>query len=113
MQEAVTRQIWHSDDTAGVVNQSFDGAGQGGSRPTGKVYSPEEAIIIQKALDAYTSGAAYSAFMDDRVGTLEIGKEADLAVPSQDIFAVATDAIGRTVVLTTWVGGKIVYQRAP
>jgi predicted amidohydrolase YtcJ len=45
----------------------------------------------------------------DRPGTLEPGKEVDLAVLSQDIFAVPHDEIGKTRVLTTMVGGKVVF----
>ena len=49
---------------------------------------------------------------DDHVGALEVGKKADLAVLSQDPFAVAPEALGKTRVLETWVGGKRVYERA-
>ena len=37
---------------------------------------------------AYTAGSAYAAVLDDRVGTLEVGKAADLVVLSQDLFSV-------------------------
>jgi predicted amidohydrolase YtcJ len=111
IQEAVTREIWHSDDTADIMNQPFDGAGQAGGRPTGKFYHPEERITVQQAVDAYTRQAAYAGFLDDRVGTLEPGKEADLAVLSQDIFNVPGDEIGKTSVVMTLVGGRIVYSQ--
>jgi hypothetical protein len=45
-----------------------------------------------------------------RVGTLEVGKLADLAVLSQDIFRADPLAIGKTRVTMTMVGGKIVYR---
>ena len=41
---------------------------------------------------------------------LVLGKLADLAVLSQDIFSVPPESIGKTRVVTTMVGGKIVYQ---
>jgi predicted amidohydrolase YtcJ len=113
IQEAVTREIWHSDDTAGLMNQAFDGAGQGGSKPTGKIYSPEERITVRQAVDAYTRDAAYSGFMDARVGSLAPGKEADLAVLSQDIFSVPAETIGKTTVIMTLVGGRTVYGNPP
>jgi predicted amidohydrolase YtcJ len=109
MQEAVTREIWQSDDTAGVMNQGFDGAAQAGARPTGKIYAPEERITVQQAVDAFTRGSAYAAFFDDRVGTLEPGKEADIAVLSQDIFTVPSNEIGKIRVVMTLVGGRAVY----
>ncbi len=65
------------------------------------------------AVRAYTEGSAYAAFSDKQVGTLEVGKLADLAVLSQDIFSVPPETIGKTRVVTTMVGGKIVYGAAP
>jgi len=46
------------------------------------------------------------------LATLEVGKLADLVVLSQDIFAVPPETIGKTRVVTTMVGGKIVYGAA-
>jgi predicted amidohydrolase YtcJ len=110
VQQAATRQIWHSDDTANVMGEPLDGAAQAGARPTGKIYSPQERITVEQAINAYTRGSAYAAFMDDRVGTLEPGKEADIAVLSQDVFGVAPEQISKTQVLMTLVGGKVVYE---
>jgi len=64
---------------------------------------------VEDAIKAYTQGSAYAAVADDKVGTLEVGKEADLAVLSQDPFAVPLEAIAQTRVLTTMVAGKVVY----
>jgi len=111
IQEAVTRSIWRagtggSDFPGGV----FDGAGQGGSVVTKDVYTPEERISVEQAVSAYTLGSAYARFSDDKLGTLEAGKEADLAVLSQDIFSAKPEEIGKAKVLTTMVGGKVVYE---
>ncbi len=65
------------------------------------------------AVRAYTRGSAFAALSDKQVGTLEAGKLADLAVLSQDIFTVPVDTIGKTHVVKTMVGGKIVYSAAP
>jgi predicted amidohydrolase YtcJ len=43
------------------------------------------------------------------IGTLEVGKEADLAVLSQDIFSIPHDRIAETHVVVTLVGGKTVF----
>jgi predicted amidohydrolase YtcJ len=48
--------------------------------------------------------------MEKEKGTLETGKLADLAVLSQDIFAVPSDDLRKTVSLLTVVGGKVVYD---
>jgi len=109
IQQSVTRQVWRSQDTANVAGESMDGAAQGGAVPTGAIYVPEERISVEEAVRAFTRGSAYAAFADDRVGTLEAGKLADLAVLSQDIFAVSPEEIGKTRVTLTIVGGKTVY----
>jgi len=109
IQEAVTRQIWKpvrgSDFPGGV----FDGAGQAGYLATKDVYTPDERITVEQAVNAYTQGSAYARFSEDKLGTLEVGKEADLAVLSQDIFSVKPQDISKTTVMTTMVAGKVVF----
>jgi predicted amidohydrolase YtcJ len=109
IQAAVTREIWHSDDTADIIDLPLVGAGQAGARPTGKTYTPQLRITVRQAVDAYTQASAYAAFADAQVGTLEAGKLADLAVLSQDIFTVPPKTLAKTTVVSTMVGGKTVY----
>ena len=110
IQEAVTRTIWRpgrgGNDFPGGV---FDGAGQGGTVPTKDSYAPEERLTVEQAVNAYTQGSSYARFSDDRIGTLEPGQEADLAVLSQDIFSVKPEDIGKAKVMLTMVGGKVVF----
>jgi predicted amidohydrolase YtcJ len=113
MQQTATRQVWRSADTANVASGPVDGAGQGGAAPTGAVYVPDERIPVIDAVRAYTQGSAYAAFSDKLVGTLDVGKLADLVVLSQDIFTVAPDTVGKTKVIMTLVGGKSVYGAPP
>jgi predicted amidohydrolase YtcJ len=110
IQQAVTRQVWRSPDTVNIPGVPLDGAAQGGAQATGAIYVPEEKITVEDAVRAFTHGSAYAAFSDDRVGTLEAGKLADLAVLSQDIFRADPLAIGKTRVTMTMVGGKIVFR---
>jgi predicted amidohydrolase YtcJ len=109
IQQATTRQVWRSADTANIPGEPLDGAAQAGALPTGAVYLPAEQITVEEALRAYTRGSAYAAFAEDKLGTLEVGKLADLAVLSQNIFAVSHESIGKTRVTMTVVGGNIVY----
>jgi predicted amidohydrolase YtcJ len=113
IQQAATRQVWKSADTANIAGEPLDGAGQAGAVITGAIYVPEERISVVDAVRAYTQGSAFAAFSDRQVGTLEVGKLADLAVLSQDIFSVPPESIGKTRVVTTMVGGKIVYDAPP
>jgi predicted amidohydrolase YtcJ len=109
IQEATTRQVWRSPDTAGIAGNPLDGAAQGGAVLTGAIYVPAERITVEDAVNAYTQGSAYAAVADDKLGTLEVGKEADLAVLSQDPFTVAHETIAQTRVLKTMLAGKVVY----
>jgi predicted amidohydrolase YtcJ len=75
--------------------------------------NPKEAITREQALIAFTRTAAYSEFAEDRLGTLEVGKLADLAVLTQDIFKVSNEQLPKTESVLTIVGGKIAYSRHP
>ena len=109
MQQVVRRTIWHSAAASAMVGGVFDGGGQGGAVPTLSSYVPEESITVEQAVNAYTLGSAYARFSEDRLGTLEAGKEADLAVLSQDIFSAAPADLAKTHAVMTMVGGKIVF----
>jgi hypothetical protein len=109
MQEAVTRQIWKPVSGSDFPGGVFDGAGQAGYLATNDVYTPEERITVEQAVNAYSQGSAYARFSEDKLGTLEVAKEADLAVLSQDIFSVKPEEISKTKVVTTMVGGKVVF----
>ncbi|MGA2921117.1 MAG: amidohydrolase [Candidatus Sulfotelmatobacter sp.] len=110
IQEAVTRTIWRpAQGGSDFPGGTFDGAGQAGAVPTKESYVPEERLTVEQAVNAYTQGSSYARFSDDRIGTLEVGREADLAVLSQDIFSIKPEEIGKTRVEMTMAGGKIVF----
>jgi hypothetical protein len=71
---------------------------------------PSEAITREQAVIAYTLTSAYAEFAEKEKGSLEPGKLADLAVLSQDIFAVPPSNLPKTTSVLTLVGGKIVYD---
>jgi len=71
---------------------------------------PSEAITRQQAVNAYTAGSAFAEFAEKRKGTISVGKFADLAVLSQDIFSVAPDALPGTGSVLTIMGGKIAFE---
>ncbi|MBI4623661.1 MAG: amidohydrolase [Verrucomicrobia bacterium] len=72
---------------------------------------PEEALTREQALRFYTINNAKLLFKEDRTGSLEPGKLADLAVLDTDLLTCPEDKIVGTQVLRTYVGGKLVYQR--
>jgi len=110
IQEAVTRQVWRAPNGKDFPGGNFDGAGQAGSVATKDMYVADERLSVEQAVSAYTQGSAYARFADQRVGTLEPGKEADLAVLSGDIFSVKPEEIGQNSVVMTMVGGKVVFE---
>jgi len=82
-------------------------------RPAGEAapWHPEQRLSVTETLSAYTSGVAYAAFAEGELGTVEVGKLADLVVLSRDITDPAEqDAIAETEVLLTMVGGRVVYE---
>jgi predicted amidohydrolase YtcJ len=74
---------------------------------------PEETPSRADALRFYTMGSAWVAHDEDKRGSLEIGKFADLAVLSQDYMTEPVEEIGKNASLLTMVGGKIVYAAGP
>lgn len=72
--------------------------------------APEERLTVEQAVTAYTKSSAYARFAEDKFGTLEAGKYADLVVLTQDIFSVPADTIGKTRAWMTMAGGKVVYK---
>jgi predicted amidohydrolase YtcJ len=72
--------------------------------------NPSEALTREQAIVAYTRGSAYAEHAERRKGTLAAGMLADLAVLSQDVFAVPTQALPATVSVLTVVGGRVVHD---
>jgi predicted amidohydrolase YtcJ len=80
-----------------------------GKHPDGWI--PEQKITIAEAVSAYTAGSAYAEFQEVEKGTIARGKLADLVILSDDIFSMSLASIKDVTVMTTIVGGKVVYER--
>lgn len=74
---------------------------------------PSEAMTREQVVTAYTVGSAYAEFAERQKGSLSVGKAADVAVLSQDIFSVPPDALPATRALLTIVDGRIVHDEMP
>jgi predicted amidohydrolase YtcJ len=72
---------------------------------------PGERLTRSQAIRAFTLDAAFAAFMEDMVGSLEVGKRADFIVLERDVMNVPAEQIPVVRVLETWVDGRRVFQR--
>jgi predicted amidohydrolase YtcJ len=72
-------------------------------------FLPEQRITLAQTIRAYTKGSAYVNHLDEVSGSIEIGKYADLAVVSQNLFAIDPAAISTASVELTMVGGLAVH----
>lgn len=75
--------------------------------------NPKERFTPAEALSCYTMGSAYAEFMEDKKGSITVGKYADLVVLSGDLTTVPRQQIKDLEVLMTVVDGKIVFEKAP
>ena len=78
--------------------------------PANGWYSSQK-LSREQALYGFTLGAAYAAFQEQQLGSLEVGKFADFVVLSKDIMEIPVSNIPETQVLATYVNGKAVFQR--
>ena len=78
--------------------------------PAGGFY-PDQRLTLEEELAGYTRNGAYAEFMEKKVGSIESGKLADVIVLDQDLFKIPAGEVGKTKVLLTVVGGKIVWRR--
>jgi predicted amidohydrolase YtcJ len=78
-----------------------------------KLQSDRNLLDRTEALRLYTSGGAWVSSEEEKKGTLEAGKLADLVVLSADYFSIAEDEIKNLEAVMTVVGGKVVYGAGP
>ncbi len=89
---------------AAVTRATLDG-----KNPNG--WFPEQKLTVPEAIEAYTMGSAYAEFQDREKGSVTPGKLADMVILSDDIFSIDPVNIRDVKVLSTIVGGKIVFTR--
>ena len=70
----------------------------------------DEVLTLEESLRAYTIDAAYQLRLEDKIGSLEVGKRADLIVLDRDIFELMPDEIWDTQVLGTMMNGSFVHR---
>ncbi|QSE96088.1 amidohydrolase [Fulvivirga lutea] len=88
---------------ASVTRKTLAGTPEGG-------YEPTQKMTREEALKSYTINAAYGAFQEDALGSIEVGKLADFTVFDKDIMTIPEDEILKTKVIKTIFGGEVVYE---
>jgi predicted amidohydrolase YtcJ len=89
---------------AAVTRRTLDGKNPGG-------WVPSQKISVEEALRAYTIDAAYAAFDESRIGSIEPGKLADMVVLEQNPFDLSPEKLNTVPIAATIVGGKVVYRK--
>jgi hypothetical protein len=90
---------------AAISRQGADGQPAGG-------WQPQERLTLAQALTAYTAGAAYAMFAEDRLGRIGPGKKADFLFIDRDPTTASPDALRQTKVLETWINGQQAWSAA-
>ena len=69
-----------------------------------------EAVDIHVALRSYTAWGSRQMFLENKIGTLEVGKKADIAIWDRDLYAIPADQIKDLKCLMTLLDGEVVYS---
>ena len=88
---------------AAVTRKTLSGQPEGG-------WFPQEKLTIEEAIQAYTLNTAYAGFEEHMKGSLTVGKLSDFVVLSDNLLTMNPDDIKDVTVVTTVVGGKVVYS---
>jgi len=78
-----------------------------------QVMVARQRLSLEDAIKASTINGAYQMHMEDEIGSIEVGKKADLVVLGQDLFAVDTYAIHQVPVLLTLMDGVARHDALP
>jgi len=71
---------------------------------------PAERVSVAKMIESFTINGAYAAFLEDEIGSIEVGKKADFIVLDQDILQIAPRDIHTASVILTYFEGREVYR---
>ncbi len=74
-------------------------------------FGTAESVDVHTALKAVTIWAAHQMFLEKKIGSIEVGKYADLAVWDRDLYSVPTAALKEMRCQMTIFNGKVVYRR--
>lgn len=78
---------------------------------TGHKLDGAEGVSLNDALKAQTVNAAWQLKSEDQIGSIEVGKYADLIIIDHDPHTVSAETLANTHVLATYLAGELVYEK--
>lgn len=99
----------HSDtpvSNVGPLNYITESVTRMWQLPPTKVLGPDQTISVDDAIRAITIDAAYQIFADTLIGSLEVGKQADLVILEKNPRKTKPEEIRNIKVISTWIDGK-------
>ena len=117
LQDAGSPLAWGSDAPQGICDpMPFVNMEAAITRELdGRVLNAKERLNIHEVIASFTIEGARLMGHDDRLGSIEIGKIADLVILNQNVVELAqqdqTNRIGETLVDLTLFNGKVIYER--
>jgi predicted amidohydrolase YtcJ len=103
------RFTYHSDSPVspyGPLRYISQGVTRLWQLPPQQILGSAERVSVDDAIRAVTIDAAYQLMSDDKIGSLEVGKFADLVILDKNPRQTAPEQIANIKVLQTWVDGK-------
>ncbi len=90
---------------AALTRQTFDGQPPGG-------WTTHQTLTLEQAIAGYTTGGAHAQRREKELGSIEVGKQADLVVLTANLFVIAPQQIHSVRAHITVVAGKVVHRAA-
>ena len=118
--ELGVRQTWGSDFPASgagmlgmspILQMEIGVTRQAVGEPEAPIQPREsERLDMATLIRGYTIDAAYQLHMEDEIGSIAVGKRADLVVLDKNLFSVGAYEIHETKVMLTLMGGEVVFE---
>ena len=73
---------------------------------------PDQKISLETAIEIFTINSAHVLGLENEIGSIEVGKSADIIVLNQNLFEIPASDIADTKVLTTYFEGRPIFERS-
>lgn len=103
------RATFHTDNPSSPLGpfRAMQAAATRKKLHDGEVLGPDQRISVEDGIKALTINAAWQVFAEDRIGSIEVGKEADFTVVSENPLEVDPDRLGEIEIVATYLSGRV------